>query len=208
MLSLSLSNTDTHSHTHITSSSGRRGILFNGIMLFLLLSAFPQTPCLPCQENNESIEPFVRATTQHFHLCCPPIPKKYPLLHSHLPSVISVLSRFQPSLPLPVDLPRVGQHLRATMFFLFSLHGLDVIKIIWGGWYRPWGGGKEVWSGRLNAGGRHYQLMLTWLLQAESDWCADCIYCLKCLSSQLEEGTTHPVSYFPYRNLQKCNISV
>lgn len=35
-------------------------------IFFPLLSPFPQTPCLPCQENNESTKPFVRTSTQHF----------------------------------------------------------------------------------------------------------------------------------------------
>lgn len=69
---VSLTRTRKHTNTHATFGSGRRGILFNGIMLYLfifffpLLSPFPQTPCLPCQENNESTKPFVRTSTQHF----------------------------------------------------------------------------------------------------------------------------------------------
>lgn len=71
------SQTYIHTHTHVPPPVpvGERYYLMESCF-FLLLSAFPQTPCLPCQENNESTKPFVRTSTQYFHLRHPPIPKK------------------------------------------------------------------------------------------------------------------------------------
>lgn len=135
---LSHTHTQTYKHTHATSGSGRRGILFNGIMLYLfifffpLLSPFPQTHCLPCQENNESTKPFVRTSTQHFppppaH----PSPKKQPTLHSHLPNVISTLSHFHPPPPLvltPACPPRFWQRVHDGRLF-FSRNFFSAVKM-------------------------------------------------------------------------------
>lgn len=126
---------------------------------FLLLSAFPQTPCLPCQENNESTKPFVRTSTQHFHLRRPPIPKKQPRLHSHLPNVISVLSHFHPPPAPPARLPAhpaPGSTSAAAGFSCFfstrSRCAQDSLIVRWGG-----GGGRVIEAvrgrrGRYGAG--------------------------------------------------------
>jgi len=113
----------THKHTytdpHTTSSSGRQRILFNRIMflgVFLLLSLFPQTPWLPCQEDNESTKPFVMRSAQHPHYCLPHIPEN----NSHLPIVISALSHSHPALLLPglTAHPASGSNSTAAVFFL------------------------------------------------------------------------------------------
>ena len=178
-------HTQTYKHTHATFGSGRRGILFNGIMLFFfffsLLSPFPQTPCLPCQENNESTKPFVRTSTQHFHLRPPTHPqKKQPTLHSHLPNVISTLSHFHPpTTPCPhacLPAPLLAARPRRQAFFLVissarSRCARDYCKMKVGeGGGRPWEGGEEVRSGRPKVGGRHYQLALKWWLQRDGGW--------------------------------------
>lgn len=101
-------------------------------IFFPLLSPFPQTPCLPCQENNESTKPFVRTSTQHFppppaH----PSPKKQPTLHSHLPNVISTLSHFHPPPPLvltPACPPRFWQRVHDGRLF-FSRNFFSAVKM-------------------------------------------------------------------------------
>lgn len=195
--SLPLSHTHTHTHTHPTSSSGRRGILFNGIMLFLLLSAFPQTPCLPCRENNESTKPFVRTSTQHFHLRRPPIPKKQPTLHSHLPNVISMLSHFHfPPARLPILLLAGWVFLVFSFFFFFFFSaGKMCSRFAYRKMWRRADRARESEERRFGAeagGGGHGGAICPSLSAAVNmvtsagwragDGCADCMHRLQCVS--------------------------
>ena len=214
-------HTQTYKHTHATFGSGRRGILFNGIMLFFfffsLLSPFPQTPCLPCQENNESTKPFVRTSTQHFHLRPPTHPqKKQPTLHSHLPNVISTLSHFHPpTTPCPhacLPAPLLAARPRRQAFFLVissarSRCARDYCKMKVGeggvGVGGGGGGGGEAVRGRRGGAERETESrgpslsagvkMVTSAGRRVGDRCADCTYCLECVSSEPKPGEAHYV---------------
>lgn len=176
---VSLTRTRKHTNTHATFGSGRRGILFNGIMLYLfifffpLLSPFPQTHCLPCQENNESTKPFVRTSTQHFP---PPPAHPSPKKTTHAAftppqcylNVVSLPS--PPPTPCPhacLPAPLLAARPRRQAFFFLVISSArsrcarDYCEMKVGGG-RAREGGKEVRSGRAKVGGRHYQLALKW----------------------------------------------
>lgn len=76
-------------------------------IFFPLLSPFPQTPCLPCQENNESTKPFVRTSTQHFP---PPPAHPSPKKTTHAAFTppqcyLNVVSLPSPPPPPPIPCP-------------------------------------------------------------------------------------------------------
>lgn len=117
---------------------------------FLLLSAFPQTPCLPCQENNESTKPFVRTSTKHFHLRCPPIPKKMPpTLYSHFPSFyLNVVSLPSPLLLFHLPILLLAARTSKAVFFSSSCFSTAVKMCSRFAYHKMWlvvG----VWSGRM-----------------------------------------------------------
>lgn len=167
-------HTQTHKYTHTTFGSGRTGCLMEScFFFFLLLSVFPQTPCLPCQENNESTKPIVRMTSQYFHLHCPPNPPT-PTDNPQCIYIFPILSRYCLTCiahPSPACLPALllAACSQQQVFHVF-LSGQDVLKIRLS---LDWEdgvieAGREVWSarkrprqGRAARSARHYQLLLT-----------------------------------------------
>ena len=200
-----LSHTHTHTHKHTNTripppvSVGEGYYLMESwFFFFSLLSPFPQTPCLPCQENNESTKPFVRTSTQHFHLRRPPIPKKNnPRCIRTSPMLSRRCLTSTPPPPLlvltPACPPRFWQHVHdARLFFPVissarSRCARDYCKM------KVWGGGGEAVRGRK--GGTKWETksrgpslsagveMVTSAGRREGDRCADCTYCLECVSS-------------------------
>lgn len=114
---------------HLYFQSNR--ILFIGITLFFLIG-FSTGSCLPCQENNERIKPFVRMSTRHCHLRLPPTHKKnQPTAFTPFQCYLIVV--FHPS-PLPPPVLRAHLIVAArprqqAFFFVVFVFGQDELKI-------------------------------------------------------------------------------
>lgn len=128
----SLSHAHANIQTHMPPSVpvGEGYYLMESCFIYLfiffpLLSPFPQTPCLPCQENNESTKPFVRTSTQHFP---PPPAHPSPKKTTHAAftppqcylNVVSLPSPPPPLVLTPACPPRFWQRVHDGRLFFFS----------------------------------------------------------------------------------------